>query len=255
MNRKEFVSSSLLACAALATGGVTLSSCKGSSAKKPLEIKDGSTILFQGDSITDASRNFDNEAMVNDRSMLGYGYPLFASARILCDYADKGVKIYNRGISGNKVPQLMDRWDKDCIKLKPDVVTILIGVNDFWHKLSGGYEGDAQSFEEQYRQLLTYTKEQLPNTRIVICEPFVVAGGSAVGDSRWVSEFPEYQAAARKMADEFSLTFIPYQEIFDKALEKADYKTWSGDGVHPTMMGAQLMADAWVEYTMPQLAK
>lgn len=254
MNRKEFVSSSLLACAALATGGITLSSCQSSS-KKRVDIKSNSTILFQGDSITDASRNFDNEAMVNDRSMLGYGYPLFASARILCDYADKGVKIYNRGISGNKIPQLMDRWDKDCIALKPDVVTILIGVNDFWHTLNGKYEGDAASFEEGYRKLLTYTKKQLPNTRIVICEPFVITGGKAVGDYKWVSEFPKYQAVARKMADEFSLTFIPYQEIFNKALEVAEYSTWSNDGVHPSMMGAQLMADAWVEYTMPQLAK
>src|SRR5699024_1794851 len=83
------------------------------------------------------------------------------------EYADKDVKIYNRGISGHKVPQLADRWQEDCLDLHPQILSILIGINDYWHKRDGHYDGNSQSFKAQYRQLLESTMTNLPEIKII----------------------------------------------------------------------------------------
>src|SRR5256886_5178130 len=104
---------------------------------------DGSVVLFQGDSITDAGRDR-GVADRNSAGALGSGYPLLAAAAALAAHPDRGLRFYNRGISGNKVPDLAARWATDTVALAPDVLSILIGVNDFWHKLSSGYTGTGQ---------------------------------------------------------------------------------------------------------------
>jgi lysophospholipase L1-like esterase len=209
-------------------------------------LSKGETILFQGDSITDAKRDRAKENEVNTAALLGNGYPLFTAAGILANHAAKDLQIYNRGISGNKVYQLAERWDKDCIDLKPNLLSILIGVNDFWHAKLGRYEGTVATYETDYRALLTRTKQALPEVKIVICEPFIVHGGSALDDT-WESGFAPYRNVARKLAREFDLTFVPFQAVYNEALTQAGSKYWSTDGVHPTMAGAQLMAQAWTK--------
>src|SRR5690606_9088299 len=104
-----------------------------------IRIQPNDTILFQGDSITDAGRDKENQSPNNNRA-LGSGYAFLAAAKLLHDHAAQHPVIYNRGISGNKVHQLADRWDADCIALKPDILSILIGVNDYWHTLNGNYD-------------------------------------------------------------------------------------------------------------------
>lgn len=99
---------------------------------------------------------------------------------ILAKHADKQVKIYNRGISGNKVFELRQRWEIDCLNFQPDVLSILIGVNDHWHTLGGGYKGTLETYENDYRELLQYTKQKLPHIQFVIGEPFILQGGSAI---------------------------------------------------------------------------
>ena len=101
-----------------------------------IRLLKGQTILFQGDSITDAGRNKEDMSYNNARA-LGTGYAMLTAGQLLQKYAHLDLKIYNKGISGNKVFQLAERWDKDCLDLKPDIVSILIGVNDIWHKLNG----------------------------------------------------------------------------------------------------------------------
>src|SRR5690606_22433718 len=110
-------------------------------------------ILFQGDSITDAGRKKDSDE-VNNASALGVGYAMLAASALLNDRADMNLKIYNRGISGNKVYQLAERWEKDCLGLKPNVLSILIGVNDYWHKHSGKYDGTVKVYEDDLKKLL-----------------------------------------------------------------------------------------------------
>ena len=138
-------------------------------------IGPGQTILFQGDSITDAGRKQDDPA-ANSQPALGNGYAWLAAAQLLVDRPERQLKIFNRGISGNKVYQLAERWQADCLDLKPDVLSILIGVNDFWHKLKHGYDGTLEKYETDYRALVKRTKDALPNVKLVICEPFVLEG-------------------------------------------------------------------------------
>jgi lysophospholipase L1-like esterase len=201
-------------------------------------------VLFQGDSITDAGRDRKREDSANDARALGTGYAFLAASQLLNERAGAGLKIYNRGISGNKVFQLAERWDKDCIALQPDLVSILIGVNDIWHKLNGQYDGTVEVYERDYRALLERTRQALPQVKLVVCEPFVLRCG-AVND-RWFPDFDGYRAAARRVATEFHATFVPFQSMFDEACEKAPPAHWAGDGVHPSMAGASLMAETWL---------
>ena len=101
---------------------------------------------------------------------------MLAAAALLEKYASLNLKIYNKGISGNKVFQLAERWDKDCLELKPDVLSILIGVNDIWHKLNGQYNGTVEIYRKDYIALLERTKKALPDVKLIICEPFAVTG-------------------------------------------------------------------------------
>jgi len=206
-------------------------------------ISDGDIVLFQGDSITDAGRDRKREGNANDKRALGSGYAFLIGARLLADRPD--LKIYSRGISGNKVYQLAERWDKDCIALKPDLVSILIGVNDIWHKLNGRYDGTIEIYERDYRALLERTRRELPGVKLVVCEPFVLRCG-AVNDT-WFPDFDGYRAAARRVATSFKAVFVPFQAAFDEAVKSAPPEHWAADGVHPTMAGASLMAQAWLD--------
>jgi lysophospholipase L1-like esterase len=208
-------------------------------------IQKDSTILFQGDSITDAGRDRKSEGNANDSNALGKGYVYSIATQLLAESPGDGLKIYNRGISGNKVFQLADRWDKDCLDLKPDVLSILIGVNDIWHSLNGNYDGTVETYEKDYKALLGRTLKALPKVKLVICEPFVLRCG-AVND-KWFPEFDQYRAVAGKMAREFDALFVPFQSMFDDAVKKAPPAHWAGDGVHPSMAGAYLMAQEWLK--------
>lgn len=216
---------------------------------KPLRkrtIAQGTTILFQGDSITDAGRDR-GQYYANNLNGLGKGYVYQISAQLLGENPKAGLRIYNRGISGHKVFQLADRWEDDCLNLKPDVLSILIGVNDFWHMLNGNYDGTVAVYDTDLRQLLERTKKAAPNVQLILCEPFVVAGGTAVGSERWKTEFPLYRNSAREIAKEFGAGFVPFQRVFDEALTLAPADYWCPDGVHPSIAGAHLMKEAWLE--------
>ncbi|MFC1762752.1 SGNH/GDSL hydrolase family protein [Planctomycetota bacterium] len=204
----------------------------------------GTRLVFQGDSITDGGRQRQHEEKVNDARALGVGYALLAASSLLADHPEAGPRIYNRGISGHKVFQLAARWDKDCLDLKPDVLSILIGVNDIWHTRNGTYEGTVDIYERDYRRLLERTRSALPAVKLIVCEPFVLRCG-AVEDS-WFPEFDEYRGAAQKLAGEFGATFVAFQSIFDEAVAYAPPEYWAADGVHPTLAGSQLMAQTWL---------
>ena len=186
---------------------------------KKVRIQKDDVILFQGDSITDSGRKKD-EMNPNVASAFGNGYALIAASESLMKGADKNIKIYNKGISGNKVYQLAERWEKDCLDLNPTVVSIHIGVNDFWHTLTGKYTGSIKTYRDDYTALLNRTREKLPGVKFIIGEPFAVTGIKSV-DEKWFPAFNDYRVVAREIADEFDAAFIPYQTVFDKALELA----------------------------------
>ena len=186
--------------------------------KQPPLPAEGKIILFQGDSITDAGRNR-GAYYANNMQGLGSGYVFLAAAQLLANEPDQQYWIYNRGISGNKVYQLADRWQDDCLNLQPDVLSILIGVNDYWHKLRHGYKGTVEIYEKDFKALLERTKKAFPDVQLIIGEPFAVKGGSAI-DQDWMDgNFDAYRAVANSVAQAFDAAFIPYHSIFEKALE------------------------------------
>jgi len=207
-------------------------------------VAKGDVVLFQGDSITDAGRKKDAGPAANDQPALGNGYAWLAGVELLVDRPGSGLNVFNRGISGNKVYQLAERWQSDCLDLKPNVLSILIGVNDYWHTLNGNYNGTVEKYEQDYHALLQRTRQALPKVKLVVCEPFVLKCGAV--NEKWFPEFDRYRAAARRVAEKARALFIPFQAMFDEATQYAPPAHWAADGVHPTPAGASLMAHSWL---------
>lgn len=228
MDRREFVATT----AGLA-GSVGWQSQKTS---KP------TVIVFQGDSITDCGRDR-NSQDVNTSGALGNGYALYAAAASLAARPERQLKFFNRGISGNKVPDLMQRWRAEAIDLQPDILSILIGVNDFWHKLDHGYTGTVADYEEQYLTLLDETRRALPKVYLIVLEPFVLRCGAVT--ARWFPEFDQRRAVAARVAAHANATFVPLQAIFDRKVRSSPPEYWAADGVHPTPAGHALIANEW----------
>lgn len=249
IDRRNFLKNAAVNTVGLAAIPGILSASMTSKEKKQKSIlpllKTGDVILFQGDSITDAGRERYKQ-QANLQGSFGTGYAFLAASEILRQNPSKDLSIFNRGISGNKVYQLADRWQMDCFELHPKVISILVGVNDYWHTLDGKYDGTLEKYENDYRQLLLLTKKMLPEVNLVIGEPFAILGCSAV-DEKWFPDFDGYRVVARKLANEFEAVFIPYHDIFNEAIQFAPAKYWTADGVHPTMAGCGLMAEAWLK--------
>jgi len=238
LNRRSILKNSIIS-------GACLSLLSKTSAANPKKIEKGSSVLFQGDSITDAGRDRRAENRANHPGMLGRGYPYAIAGQTLAKLPQEKLKIYNRGISGNKVPDLAARWEKDCLNLKPKILSILIGVNDIWHKLNGNYKGTVQDYEIHYSELIKRTKEKLPNTLIIICEPFVLRCGAI--NNTWFPEFDERRAASKRVSKKFETLFVPFQKMFDDAVASGtEPEYWAGDGVHPSVAGHALMANTWI---------
>jgi lysophospholipase L1-like esterase len=209
---------------------------------------DWSVLLFQGDSITDCGRDR-TVAEPNRANALGTGYPLLIASRLLGERPEAGLRIYNRGISGNKVPDLDARWQADALDLKPDILSILVGVNDLWHKLNGHYAGTVEEYETGYGALLDRTKQALPGVRLVVLEPFVLRTG-AVTDA-WFPEFDQRRAVAARVAERAGATFVALHGLFERLSRQAPPAYWAADGVHPTVAGHGVIARAWLEAVRP----
>ena len=195
--------------------------------------------LFQGDSITDWGRgNYE------DPHATGCGYPRILEAELTAENGD--CEVLNCGISGNRVVDLLARWKKDCLNLKPDVITILIGVNDVWHEF-GNHDGvSVLLFEEVYRILLRETFAALPQTRLILMGAYVMPGPATTPDwDVFSGEVAARREVTRKLAEEFGLTYVDLQEAFDEAQKKFPAQRWTGDGVHPTAAGHEVIAVAW----------
>jgi lysophospholipase L1-like esterase len=202
----------------------------------------GTVILFQGDSITDGGRDR-GVADPNVARGLGAGYPLLVASAALAAHPDGALRFYNRGVSGNKVPDLADRWAADTLALEPDVLSILVGVNDFWHKLTHGYAGTVPDYESRYVALLEDTRRALPQVRLIVLEPFVLRCGAV--DDRWFPEFDVRRAAAARVARHAGAAFVPLQRPFDDLAQRASPQYWAADGVHPTPAGHAVIAERW----------
>ena len=199
------------------------------------------TVLFQGDSITDMYRTSTQD------EILGIGYPVLVAAQLGYEYPEK-YKFINRGINGSRVVDVYARIKSDIINLKPDILSILIGVNDVWHELGGERNGvDAEKYYKVYSMLIQEIKDALPNTEIMIMEPFVLKASAM--EKEWEifkSEVLKRAEKAKAVAEEYGLTYIPLQEKFDEAESRAKAAHWLYDGVHPSSAGHEIIRKEWV---------
>ena len=202
-------------------------------------------ILFQGDSITDAGRDFRNYYN------MGNGYPKYASALIREAFPGADIEFINQGISGNRTGQLFDRLYPDAIAFEPDVISILIGINDIWHRHgSGKIETTDEQIALNYRTILTRLKAQT-NAKIVMVAPFLLDNEEK---ESWRPEVDRLIGIVRKLADEFADVYIPLDELFAEALKtQPEPQFYSGDGVHPNENGAKFIGKLYFDAIAPLL--
>lgn len=203
----------------------------------------GARILFQGDSITDGNRGRTEDP----NHVMGHGYAFILAAKYGCQFPERRLTFFNRGVSGNTVAALQARWREDTLALKPELLSVLIGVNDahgMLHQLPDRV--DFSAFDRIYDQLLRETVAALPGVRLVLGEPFILPVGP-VGErwAEWQAEVKPRQAMVARLAAQHHAVFVPYQQAFDAACRHAPADYWIWDGVHPTYSGHQVMADAW----------
>ena len=206
---------------------------------KKLSLADNLTILFQGDSITDAGRKN------NHNESLGDGYVMMTAAWLSALHPEYNMKFYNRGVSGNRVRDLRHRWKKDCLDLRPNLVSILVGVNDlglpFWKSPTS-----IESFQEDYRSILEHARQL--KCQIVLLEPFLV-----YAEDKFLEELNKKIEVIRELSRRFKTKLIPLNNIFMKVCLKSSPSFWSLDGVHPTLAGHALIAQSWIKGVMDEL--
>ena len=207
-------------------------------------IKPHSVILFQGDSITDVGRSR-SAIGANSPDGMGFGYPSLAAEELLAKFPDYFLQCYNRGISGDRIRDMSHRWERDSLRLVPDLISILIGVNDTWNHLFMGLGSDPEDFKKVYHQLLTNTRLSLPETMLVLCEPFILLTGEVTEE--WSIDISQRQAAVQDLAREFDALFVPFQTALDEESGHVSAHKLLEDGVHPTEIGHRLLADCWVK--------
>ena len=216
-----------------------------------LRLKENDVVLFQGDSITDGNRGRNSDL----NHVHGHGYQYIIASEMYADNLNKNIEVYNRGNSGDRICDLYGRWVEECLNLKPTILSILIGINDIifnWEHKSGS---DPERYEKIYRYLLDEVKEKNPHTLIVIMEPFFGKKEEPELDAFFKERIGGYQAAAKKIAEEYGAVFVPLQDLFTEYAQKTDVFNVLWDGVHPTTCGHQLIARRWKECVVPMLEK
>ena len=199
------------------------------------------TLVFQGDSITDCGRNRE------DNASYGYGYANLLTSMFLYESPELRLNIVNRGVGGDCVTHMHDRFEEDCHRLKPNVLSILIGVNDVWSRLKHGTGVSADKFETTYRLLLKEAVELNPKLKLILMEPFVLEGGLPEDYAAFRKELDARRGIVRAIAADFKATFVPLQMTFDLATQAAPDTYWLYDGVHPTAAGHMLIAQEWMK--------
>jgi len=194
-------------------------------------------ILFQGDSITDGNRGRNTDP----NHILGHGYVFIVAARHGAAFPERNLTFLNRGVSGNTVNELTQRWKQDTLDLKPDLLSVLIGVNDSSRAIP------LDQFEQVYEKLLADARAANPNIRFVLCAPFLLpVGGQKEKYEARSADIKLRQAIVAKLAGKYRAALVRFQPVFDEACKRAPAEYWIWDGVHPTYSGHQLMADEWV---------
>ena len=205
------------------------------------------TILFQGDSITESGRYRQNP------KNMGSGYAAMAAGWV--EYEHPGeYTCLNRGIGGDRITDLYAKIQENLINLKPDIVSILIGVNDIWGGVTDDIGNSPEKFERVYRWIVREIQEKLPETKILLLGPYVIEGSGTCNSEEYPNRWElmrdgvaEMAKATQRVAEDFSLAYVPLQEAFDEALTKAPSTYWTIEGVHPTPAGYEIIKRQWLK--------
>lgn len=202
-------------------------------------------ILFQGDSITDAGRDY------SDIHSLGNGYPKYAAENIKAAFPGTALEFVNLGISGNQTKDLLARLQSDFIDIKPDIVSILIGINDVWHHAADRSWIGNSVFENNYRTVLAAIKEKT-GAKIFMLEPFLIP----VEDKEffWEDLTPKI-LIIRKLAREFADAYLPTDGLLNAAFIGKNPTDFAADGVHPTQTGARFIGGEYAKAIAPLIEK
>lgn len=209
-----------------------------------MELKENCKILFQGDSITDGNRGRDEDL----NHILGHGYVFMIAGKLGLEYPKKRLSFHNKGISGNRVVDLYARWQEDTLNIKPDVLSILVGINDILWEYNVSAGVSTEKYKMTYSLLLEETQQKLPDIKIVLVEPFALGVGGM--KKYWDSAKHEIvlrQDTVRQLSKKYNTIFVPLQEEFNKACQFAEPEYWLWDGVHPTPAAHKLIAREWLK--------
>ena len=204
-------------------------------------------ILFQGDSVTDAGRDRSNPCDMGD------GYPRYASALLQDSFPDEEFEFINLGISGNRTEHLVERLESDFIDIQPDIVSILIGINDVWHHYAFEFvETTDEQFEQNYRTVLDAIKSRT-SARILLIQPFLLETADPP-KAELREELVRKQSIIYKLAEEYADCYLALDEVLHTdAKEEPAY--YSADGVHPTPDGACYIGEAYLDAITPLIER
>lgn len=204
-------------------------------------------ILFQGDSITDCSRNGDYFFKI------GTGYANAVTAELGAKYPNE-YEFVNMGISGNRIVDLFARIKSDFINLNPDVASIYIGVNDSWHEIKHVNGVSTEKFETIYDMMICEIYASCPDIKLILIAPFVLEGKETCNTedcpdrlNRFITDVGEKAQAVKRIAQKYNLPLIDLQTAFDEACEVASPDYWTIDGVHPTLAGHNIIKNLWIQ--------
>lgn len=207
-------------------------------------------ILFTGDSITDGLRYKKKSQEWDLNHQMGHSYPYIINGLLGSIFPEMGFSFKNRGISGNRIIDVYARINTDLIDLQPDIVSVLVGVNDGPLDINGFRPTNPDKYETLYRLFLQEVRERLPKCQIVLMEPFVCQAGklSEIDEYEpWHACVTAYGEKVRQLAEEFAAVFIPLQEEFDKRCAMGTPEYWCWDGIHPTENGHGMIAIQWLK--------
>lgn len=200
-------------------------------------------ILFQGDSITHAFRKPEE---INPAFQLGNGYAFLIAARLAARYPERNFEFANHAVCGQEVQHVAARLQEDLPALRPDLVSLLVGVSNVLQRAKGVSQMTSPEILEAYRALLDDLRKQDPKIKILLLEPFLLKVDTIT--SRHIDILKPIQTGLARIADDYALPLIPLQSTFDAALREAPAEYWAYDGIHPTHAGFQLIADAWIQH-------
>ena len=206
-----------------------------------IQLNTSDSVVFIGDSITDAERHR------RAYEPLGFGYVHFVGHLLLARYPQLNLELINRGISGNTIADMAERWQNDCLSHQPALLSVLIGINDVWRSVMEPERktSSPERYEITYDRLLLEARQRC-HCQVVILEPFLFNDDR---QSTVRQALEPYLARVHWLAERHGATLIPLQQKLDEQMAQVPPQRWSSDTVHPELWAHAWIAQQWLTAT------